>query len=76
MIQSRNLIALGIFGTLFFLTGVNIFSDAQISSDASMGGNMTNATMPTKTSGINLTGMNETTNATMPTKTSGINFTG
>jgi hypothetical protein len=61
MIQSKTLIALGILGTLFFLTGVNVFSFAQISNDASMGGNMTNATMTTKTSGFNMSGMNEMT---------------
>ena len=44
MLQTKTLIALSIVAALFFLTGVQVFSYAQMSNDTSMGGNMTNAT--------------------------------
>jgi hypothetical protein len=44
MLQTKTLIALGIVAALFFLTGVQAFTYAQISNETSMGGNMTNAT--------------------------------
>jgi hypothetical protein len=44
MLQTKTLIALGIVAALFFLTGVQAFTYAQMSNDTSMGGNMTNAT--------------------------------
>jgi hypothetical protein len=44
MLQTKTLIALTIVAALFFLTGVQVFSYAQMSNETSMGGNMTNAT--------------------------------
>jgi hypothetical protein len=44
MLQTKTLIALSIVSALFFLTGVQVFSYAQMSNETSMGGNMTNAT--------------------------------
>ena len=44
MLQTKTLIALGIVAALFFLTGVQAFTYAQMSNETSMGGNMTNAT--------------------------------
>ena len=44
MLQTKTLIALSIVAALFFLTGVQVFSYAQMSNETSMGGNMTNAT--------------------------------
>jgi hypothetical protein len=44
MLEIKNLIALSIVAALFFLTGVQVFTYAQMSNETSMGGNMTNAT--------------------------------
>ena len=44
MLQTKTLIALSIVAALFFLTGVEVFSYAQMSNDTSMMGNATNAT--------------------------------
>jgi hypothetical protein len=44
MLETKILIALSIVAALFFLTGVQVFSYAQMSNETSMGGNMTNAT--------------------------------
>ena len=44
MLQTKTLIALSIVAALFFLTGVQVFSYAQMSNETSMAGNMTNAT--------------------------------
>jgi hypothetical protein len=56
MLQTKTLIALGIVAALFFLTGVDVFTFAQMPNDTSMAGNMTNATMANATSGVNMTG--------------------
>jgi hypothetical protein len=56
MLQTKTLIALGIVAALFFLTGVQVFTFAQMPNDTSMAGNMTNATMANATSGVNMTG--------------------
>jgi hypothetical protein len=56
MLQTKTLIALSIVAALFFLTGVQVFSYAQMSNETSMGGNMTNATMANATSDVNMTG--------------------
>jgi hypothetical protein len=56
MLQTKTLIALSIVAALFFLTGVQVFTYAQMSNETSMGGNMTNATMGNATSGANMTG--------------------
>ena len=56
MQNTRTLIALSIVAALFFLTGVEVFSYAQMSNETSMGGNMTNATMGNAASSGNMTG--------------------
>jgi hypothetical protein len=56
MLQTKTLIALTIVAALFFLTGVQVFSYAQMSNETSMAGNMTNATMGNATGGANMTG--------------------
>ena len=56
MLRTTTLIALSIVAALFFLTGVQVFSYAQMSNETSMGGNMTNATMGNATMGGNMTG--------------------
>jgi hypothetical protein len=56
MLKTTTLIALSIVAALFFLTGVGVFTYAQMSNETSMGGNMTNATMGNATMGSNLTG--------------------
>ena len=56
MVQTKTLIALSIVAALFFLTGVQVFTYAQMSNDTSMGGNMTNATAANATSAGNMTG--------------------
>ena len=56
MQNTRTLIALSIVAALFFLTGVEVFSYAQMSNETSMDGNMTNATMGNATSAGNMTG--------------------
>jgi hypothetical protein len=61
MLQSRIWIGLSIVAALFFLTGVEVMSYAQMSSNTSMTVNMTNATsmggnMTNATSGGNMTG--------------------
>jgi len=49
MLKTRTLIALSIVAALFFLTGVQVFSYAQMSNESSMAGNMTNATIANPT---------------------------
>ena len=56
MLKTRTLIALSIVAALFFLTGVQVFTYAQMSNETSMGGNMTNATMGNATMAGNVTG--------------------
>jgi hypothetical protein len=56
MLKTTTLIAISIVAALFFLTGVQVFTYAQMSNDTSMGGNMTNATTANSTSGVNMTG--------------------
>jgi hypothetical protein len=56
MLKTTTLIALTIVAALFFLTGVQVFTYAQMSNDTSMGGNMTNATAGNASSGVNMTG--------------------
>jgi hypothetical protein len=56
MLQTKTLIALSVVAALFFLTGVQVFSYAQMSNETSMAGNMTNATMTNATSDMNMTG--------------------
>jgi hypothetical protein len=56
MLKTTALIAISIVAALFFLTGVQVFTYAQMSNDTSMGGNMTNATAGNATSGVNMTG--------------------
>jgi hypothetical protein len=56
MLQTKTLIALSIVAALFFLTGVEVYTFAQMPNDTSMAGNMTNATMANATSGVNMTG--------------------
>ena len=56
MLHTKTLIALSIVAALFFLTGVQVFTYAQMSNDTSMGGNMTNATAANATSAGNMTG--------------------
>jgi hypothetical protein len=56
MLQTKTLIALSIVAALFFLTGVQVYTFAQMPNDTSMAGNMTNATMANATSGVNMTG--------------------
>jgi len=56
MLQTKTLIALSIVAALFFLTGIEVFTFAQMPNDTSMAGNMTNATMANATSGVNMTG--------------------
>lgn len=62
MLQTRTFIALSIVATLFFLTGVQVYSYAQESNDTSMAGDTTNATemmtgnMTNATSDANMTG--------------------
>jgi hypothetical protein len=56
MLQTKTLIALSIVAALFFLTGVQVFSYAQMSNETSMAGNMTNATTANATSAGNMTG--------------------
>jgi hypothetical protein len=60
MIHSRTWIALSIVAALFFLTGVQVMSYAQMSNNTAMTGNMTNATWTgnatNATSGGNVTG--------------------
>jgi hypothetical protein len=56
MLKTRTLIALSIVAALFFMTGVQVFSYAQMSNETSMGGNMTNATMGNATMAGNVTG--------------------
>jgi hypothetical protein len=55
MLKTRTLIALSIVAALFFLTGVQVFTYAQMSNETSMGGNMTNATMGNATMAGNVT---------------------
>jgi hypothetical protein len=56
MLKTTALIAISIVAALFFLTGVQVFTYAQMSNDTSMGGNMTNATAANATSDVNMTG--------------------
>jgi hypothetical protein len=56
MLKTTTLIALSIVAALFFLTGVQVFTYAQMSNDTSMAGNMTNATGANATSAGNMTG--------------------
>jgi hypothetical protein len=56
MLKTTTLMAISIVAALFFLTGVQVFTYAQMSNDTSMGGNMTNATAANATSGVNMTG--------------------
>jgi hypothetical protein len=56
MLKTTTLIALSIVAALFFLTGVQVFTYAQMSNETSMGGNMTNATAGNATSAVNMTG--------------------
>ena len=56
MLKTTTLIAISIVAALFFLTGVQVFTYAQMSNDTSMGGNMTNATAGNASSGVNMTG--------------------
>jgi hypothetical protein len=56
MLKTRTLIALSIVAALFFMTGVQVFSYAQMSNETSIGGNMTNATMGNATTAGNVTG--------------------
>jgi hypothetical protein len=56
MLKTTTLIAISIVAALFFLTGVQVFTYAQMSNNTSMGGNMTNATAGNATSGVNMTG--------------------
>ena len=56
MLKTTTLIALSIVAALFFLTGVQVFTYAQMSNDTSMGGNMTNSTAGNASSGGNMTG--------------------
>jgi len=56
MLKTTTLIAISIVAALFFLTGVQVFTYAQMSNDTSMGGNMTNATAANATSAGNMTG--------------------
>ncbi len=60
MLQSKIWIGLSIVAALFFLTGVEVMSYAQMSSNTSMTGNMTNATSmgnaTNATSGGNMSG--------------------
>jgi hypothetical protein len=57
MLNTKALIALTIVAALFFLTGVQVFSYAQMPNATSMAGNMTNATMANATSNdVNRTG--------------------
>jgi hypothetical protein len=51
MLRTKTLIAMSIVAALFFLTGVQVFSYAQMSNDTTMAGNMTNATMGNATMG-------------------------
>jgi hypothetical protein len=55
MLKTTTLIALSIVAALFFLTGVQVFTYAQMSNET-MGGNMTNATMGNATGAGNMTG--------------------
>jgi hypothetical protein len=56
MLKTTTLIALSIVAALFFLTGVQVSTYAQMSNETSMGGNMTNATAANASSGVNMTG--------------------
>ena len=56
MLKTTTLIAISIVAALFFLTGVQVFTYAQMPNDTSTGGNMTNATAGNATSGVNMTG--------------------
>lgn len=56
MVHTKTLIALTIVAALFFLTGVQVFSYAQMPNATSMAGNMTNATMANATSAGNMSG--------------------
>ena len=56
MLDTRTLIALSIVAALFFLTGAQVFTYAQMPNATSMAGNMTNATMANSTSDVNRTG--------------------
>lgn len=57
MLNTRTLIALSIVAALFFLTGAQVFTYAQMPNATSMSGNMTNATMANATSNdVNRTG--------------------
>jgi hypothetical protein len=56
MLQTKTLIALSIVAALFFLTGVQVFSYAQMSNETFMAGNMTNATTANATSAGNMSG--------------------
>jgi hypothetical protein len=62
MLKTTTLIALSIVAALFFLTGVEVFTYAQMSNDTSMGGNMTNATAGNATAGNATSGVNMTGN--------------
>ena len=57
MLKTTTLIALSIVAALFFLTGAQVFTYAQMPNATSMTGNMTNATMANATSAdVNRTG--------------------
>ena len=60
MLKTTTLIALSIVAALFFLTGVQVMSYAQMANNTSMTGNMTNATSmgnaTNATSGGNMSG--------------------
>jgi hypothetical protein len=56
MLNTRTFIALSIVAALFFLTGAQVFTYAQMPNATSMAGNMTNATMANATSAGNMSG--------------------
>jgi hypothetical protein len=58
MLQSKTLIALSLVAALFFLTGVEVFSYAQMTNETSMMGNATGmaGNMTNATSDMNMTG--------------------
>lgn len=56
MLKTTTLIALSIVAALFFLTGAQVFTYAQMPNMTSSGGNMTNATSGNATMSGNMTG--------------------
>ena len=63
MLKTTTLIVLSIVAVLFFMTGIQVFTYAQMSNDTSMAGNMTNATMANATQANVTSGVNLTENA-------------